>query len=106
MSKEPVFITWSKGEPYEKSKKDENPNFFFDTEYNITTSFSQEGFTRGNNKKDNLNTKMSDRNLVGQIGNNPFLMNNNYLQDIEVQQNFLIPQNSSYNASINNNINY
>ena len=98
-NKEPVFITWSKGEPYEKSKKDENPNFFFDTEYNVTTNFGQEGFTRGNNKKDNLNSKMSDRNLVGQIGQNPFLMNNNYLQDIEVQQNFLIPQNSSYNTN-------
>jgi hypothetical protein len=98
--KEYIFIKWSKGEPYEQSKKDDNPNYFIETEYNVTTSFGQEGFTRGNTKKENLNNKLNDRNLIGQVNQNPFLTNSDYLRDIETQQNFLIPQNSNFKGQM------
>jgi len=40
-------------------------------------------------------TKINDRELVSQVVGNPFLNNSSYSEDIEIQQNFLIPQNSN-----------
>jgi len=38
---------------------------------------------------------LNDRELVGQVGQNPFHTSNNYLNDLEVQQNFLMPKASN-----------
>jgi hypothetical protein len=45
-----------------------------------------------NNKRELANNKLNDRELIGQVGQNPFNTSNNYLNDLEVQQNFLIPR--------------
>jgi hypothetical protein len=47
------------------------------------------------NKRDQANNKLNDRELVGQVGQNPFHTSNNYLNDLEVQQNFLTPKSSN-----------
>tara|TARA_B100000886_G_C20397340_1_gene480974 strand:- start:1059 stop:1307 length:249 start_codon:yes stop_codon:yes gene_type:complete len=47
------------------------------------------------NERDLNNEKLISRYLVAQTSCNPFHANNNYLKDLEVQDNFLIPKNSS-----------
>jgi hypothetical protein len=45
------------------------------------------------NNREELNFKVSDRQMMQQIGNNPFL-ENNYQNDISNHNVFLIPKNS------------
>ena len=44
------------------------------------------------NKREAANTKINERYLVGQATQNPFMPNNNYVNDLENQINFLTPQ--------------
>jgi hypothetical protein len=53
-----------------------------------------EGFRQVSSKREEVNTKINDRYLVGQATQNPFMPSNNYVQDIENQMNFLTPQKS------------
>ena len=48
-----------------------------------------------NSKRDSFNDKLSSRYMVGQIKQNPFMQKNNYLKDLDVQNNFLIPKSSN-----------
>ncbi len=50
------------------------------------------GFRQVSTKREEANTKMNERYLVGQATQNPFMPANNYANDIEVQMNFLTPQ--------------
>jgi hypothetical protein len=52
------------------------------------------GFRQVSTKREEANTKMNERYLVGQATQNPFMSANNYANDIEVQMNFLTPQKS------------
>jgi hypothetical protein len=107
-------MVWSKvkkGEKVEKSFKCDNPNLkekekeSQNKEKEIKEKTSEliksdlvigDTFINRGNKRELANTKLNDRNLISQIGQNPFMTNNNYLHDLEVQQNFLIPQNSNF----------
>jgi len=53
------------------------------------------GFRQVSNKREEANAKINDRHLIGQANQNPFMLSNNYVNDIEVQMNFLTPQRSS-----------
>jgi hypothetical protein len=57
-------------------------------------SLTPDGFRQVSTKREEANTKMSERYLVGQATQNPFMSSNNYVNDIEVQMNFLTPQKS------------
>lgn len=46
------------------------------------------------NKREDTYNRMAEREMVGQIGMNPF-MNRNYLEDVMVQENFLKPVSTS-----------
>jgi hypothetical protein len=48
-----------------------------------------------NSKRDSFNDKLSSRYMVGQIKQNPFMQTNNYLKDLDTQNNFLIPKSSN-----------
>jgi len=50
---------------------------------------------RINNKREEANHKLSERYLVGQTKQNPFMLDNDYIKDLDTQQNFLIPKNSN-----------
>ena len=54
----------------------------------------QAGFRQVSTKREEASAKMNERYLVGQPNQNPFRPSNNYLEDIEVQMNFLTPQKS------------
>ena len=57
------------------------------------------GFRQISNKREEANSKINDRYLIGQATQNPFMASNNYINDIEVQMNFLTPQRSNNNLS-------
>lgn len=64
---------------------------------NINTNNSypflqNEGFRQVSNKREEANSKINERYLVGQPNQNPFMPSNNYINDIENQLNFLTPQ--------------
>lgn len=86
---------WSTGEKVEKSSKNDHPNLKEIKEKTSEVTIQDE-FIKGSNKREVANNKLNDRNMISQIGQNPFMANNNYLHDLDVQQNFLIPKNSNY----------
>ena len=109
---------WTKGEPYERTRRmirtNENDNNKIDTEYikqiedsayssslnhdentwDILNQSIYNGFKR-ESKREELDFKIADRELVQQIGFNPFLGNQNYLEDIQVRDQFLKPVNTT-----------
>ena len=99
-------FVWSTGEKYAQSSKKDNPNLQVkreNTHINIndmnSTSNSMNSMNneifRINNKREDANHKLSERYLVGQLNQNPFMINNDYIKDLDVQQSFLMPKNSN-----------
>jgi hypothetical protein len=68
-------------------------------------------FTRNENpsgnRREDLDCKISERELLFQRGTNPFLSNTNsdYVNDIETRDNFLKPKNTTSDKINNNNNN-
>ena len=60
----------------------------------MNPGLNQEGF-KVSNKREELDLKISDRQLVQQCGYNPFLGNDNYLSDIDKSDKFLKPVNTT-----------
>ena len=109
---------WTKGEPYERSRRiiaqketteSEEERFSKDVEKSAYSSslnhdentweiLNQEVSTNGfqiSNKREDLDTKISDRQLVQQRGYNPFLSQKNYADDVSVSDQFLKPVNTT-----------
>ena len=55
-----------------------------------------------NKREDNYN-RMSEREMIGQINQNPFLVSNNYINDLMVQEKFLKPICTSMEKEKKNN---
>ena len=117
---------WTKGEPYERTKRMkqlieiENKEFIKEIETSAYSSAlnydentwdilnqslygncsSENGF-KVSNKREELDSKISDRKLVQQIGFNPFLAENNYVNDITVRDRFLKPVNTTQGTTKN-----
>ena len=112
---------WSNGEKYERTKRtpkhsvqnlehsSSDENYPVEVEQSAYTSslnhdentwdmlnqaFVSNTFRQSNNREE-LDLKISGRELVQQIGVNPFMQNNNYVDDISACDNFLKPQNTS-----------
>ena len=100
---------WTKGEPYERSKRLNHIQYSknieeaaYSTSLNhdentwdiLNQSSSGAGF-KVSNKREELDTKIAGRQLVQQIGFNPFLGESNYLEDINVRDQYLKPVNTT-----------
>lgn len=104
--------TWSYGEKQQQSKRDTDKVALMKLNDDNAESMKQahslslnhdentwEMMTMLNNKqesknnREDLNFKVSDRQMMQQIGNNPFLQNN-YQNDIANHNIFLIPKQS------------
>ena len=59
---------------------------------NMTQSVQNKKFTR-----DAINTRMGDRDMLAQVGGNPFLSNNNYITDIANRDQYLLARDSNFN---------
>lgn len=115
---------WTKGEPYERSRRifketdvvenekfnKEIENSAYSTSLNhdehtwdiLNQSLSGNGF-KVSNKREDLDFKIADRELVQQIGGNPFLSETNYVDDIAIRDNFLKPINTTQGRTKNTN---
>ena len=60
----------------------------------LNQSLSGTGF-KVSNKREELDTKIADRHLVQQRGFNPFLGDNDYVNDVTVRDQFLKPMNTT-----------
>ena len=110
---------WTDGQPYERSRRMkhqieiENAEFsknMESTAYNsslhhdentwdiLNQSLSGSGF-KVSNKREELGDKLANREMVQQIGFNPFLGQSNYVDDISVRDQFLKPQNTTQDLS-------
>ena len=96
---------WRNGERCKRSRKGENPALAQalepkrDTEINIKDDFAPNIGERGaaSNRREDVNSKLSERQMIGQVSHNPFLTSTDYVNDLEVQENYLKPQNSNMN---------
>jgi len=113
---------WTKGEPYERSRRlkhvqeIENKEFSKEMEQTAYTaslnhdentwemlnqSAANSGF-KVSNKREELDSKMANRDMLQQIGFNPFLGQNSYIEDISVRDQFLKPVNTTQGSSRSN----
>ena len=53
------------------------------------------GGFKSSNKREDLDVKIADRHLVQQRGFNPFLSENEYVDDVSVRDQYLKPQNTT-----------
>ena len=113
---------WTKGEPYERSRRRYNNDQNNEEEllmesnqmnkeleisaYSSSLNYdentwdilNQEAASNGfklSNKREDLDLKIADRQLVQQRGFNPFLSENNYVDDVATRDNYLKPQNTT-----------
>ena len=115
---------WTKGEPYERSRRQyhnknnknddiaeiiESNKINKELEISAYTSslnydentwdiLNQEVANNGfklYNKREDLDLKIADRQLVQQRGFNPFLSENDYVDDVSVRDQYLKPQNTT-----------
>jgi hypothetical protein len=108
-------LKWTDGKPYERSRRMkhqieiENQEFSKNLEKTAYTSslnhdentweilnqsISGTGF-KVSNKREELGDKLANRDMVQQIGFNPFLGQTNYVDDISIRDQFLKPQNTT-----------
>ena len=59
---------------------------------------AKESFQSKQNKREENNNKMLEREMIAQTNKNPFLLGNDYLEDLTVQDEFLKPQNSNFDS--------
>ena len=109
---------WSLGEPYYKSprKIHNNNNEMPDTDnqainyslncdddlMNITNSIFSRNQNISSNRREALDSKMSDRDMIAQRGVNPYLQNN-YVNDVVARDMFLKPLNTTQVSNANEN---
>lgn len=108
-------IKWTDGQPYERSRRMkeqiemENEKFSKEMESSayasslhhdentwdiLNQSLSGSGF-KVSNKREELGNKLASRDMVQQIGFNPFLGQTNYADDISIRDQFLKPMNTT-----------
>ena len=101
-------IVWRSGEPAERSKREDRPAQEIDHSKNavnaalekqqsmdmIDLSLRQADSLQNSNMRESANNKLSERELVGQVGQNPFFTQNSYCMDLDIQETYLRPQSS------------
>ena len=106
---------WTKGEPYERSRRLKHVQELENKEFSkgveeaaytsslnhdentweiLNKSLSGSGF-KVSNKREELGDKLANREMVQQIGFNPFLGQTNYVDDISIRDQFLKPVNTT-----------
>lgn len=91
---------WTNGIPYEKSKKSERAvetaltSSTYSNDILPPSQLQSQQITH--NKRELSNDKIHERMMFSQIGQNPFLANHNYIEDISIQERMLRPKNSNF----------
>jgi hypothetical protein len=108
-------LKWTDGKPYERTRRMkhqieiENEEFSKNMETTayssslnhdentwelLNQSLSCSGF-KVSNKREELGDKLANREMIQQIGVNPFLSQTNYVNDISIRDQFLKPINTT-----------
>jgi len=61
------------------------------------TGITQSAMQNKKFTRDAINTRMGDRDLLVQVGGNPFLSNNNYVNDMVTRDQYLLARDSNFN---------
>ena len=85
-------IIWTKNEKIEKSTQMDRAKYLSLKEMN-----PNEKIVNNFNKRSVVNDKLNERYLTNQVSQNPFFVNNNYVNDLNIRNEFLIPKNSNFN---------
>jgi len=115
MEDKPHLLKWTDGLPYERSRRMKHQQEMENQEYSkevessaytsslhhdentwdiLNQSLAGSGF-KVSNKREELGNKLADREMVQQIGFNPFLGQTNYVEDISIRDQFLKPINTT-----------
>lgn len=89
MSTQSHMIKWTNGTTMNKSSRYDKPEPESEKPVVVEGTFFKKVSERDIN-----NEKLVSRYMVAQTNCNPFMANNDYLKDLEVQDSFLKPQNS------------
>tara|TARA_Y100000996_G_scaffold369507_1_gene316518 strand:- start:7085 stop:7357 length:273 start_codon:yes stop_codon:yes gene_type:complete len=87
-------LTWTDGTKPDKSSKNDKEFYLKDNNKNEDKISIEKSDSI--TKRELANDKLNEREMIKQVCDNPFLMNNNYIDVISTQQEFLTPQNSNY----------
>jgi hypothetical protein len=74
-------------------------------EYSGINSMNDNNFSNIESKRESLDNKMSDRELISQRGTNPFSMQTSYVNDVVTRDMFLKPINTTQGRTKNQNQN-
>ena len=72
-------------------------------EYSGINSMNDNNFSNIESKRESLDNKMSDRELISQRGTNPFSMQTSYVNDVVTRDMFLKPINTTQGRTKNQN---
>ena len=111
-------LRWSYGEPPERSHPSQRSQYLtsaeiFQVGYHqqqqqsamndapdaVTASEYTRSLDETNGMREEQNEIIANRTLVPQTGVNPFFGENHYIQDLDIQSQFLRPKNSNYEGS-------
>lgn len=108
-------LRWSYGEPPERSHPSQRSQYLtgaeiFQVGYHqqsamndapdaVTASEYTRSLDETNGMREEQNEIIANRTLVPQTGVNPFFGENHYIQDLDIQSQFLRPRNSNYEGS-------
>lgn len=91
----------------EQSLAEDMPSNFDDFGYNGYNDNDNSGFssfeTRTETRRETLDNKMSDRELISQRGTNPYSMQTSYVNDVVTRDMFLKPINTTQGRTKNQN---
>lgn len=68
----------------------------FDSDYFVFDTTFSRNETASVNRREDLDSKISDREQIFQRGTNPFLQGTDYVNDIGARDKFLKPQNTTF----------
>lgn len=103
-------LKWTNGLPYERSKRNDaykiqspqsqNNNAIINALNHDETTWeilNQGNIFKVSNKREELGNRLATRDMVQQIGFNPFLGETNYIEDVSNRDKFLKPMNTTEN---------
>jgi len=96
MNQQISYLKWSPANSTENRLKSVMKDKHETIGNEVMETILQEGyeFMKSESKRENHFNKMNQREMVPQTNLNPFL-STNYLEDLQIQENFLTPQNSN-----------
>jgi hypothetical protein len=100
-------FVWSTGEKYEKSNKNDKTKYLLSDEkcesdkiqknppktlFDLEQIETQQVVGLKSNRREESNVKITERYLISQTHQNPFLADNDYIRDLDIQSKYLIPR--------------